>query len=405
MTHHTDPDLLNNVLQLISEQGTDGLAECLRLLINEAMLQERSHALKAHPYQRTSLRTGHANGFKDKTLTTRLGPIKLDIPQVRGDLDFYPSALEKGRRSEQALLLSLAEMYVQGVSTRKVAAIVEQLCGTSVSSTQVSHCAKLRKGSVLGIDYLEVTRLLPMGGASTTNFYNALGQLTNQIDFKGQKRQTRYDRFGRVTNILYFDAGSGITHPSNTVHYYYNQLGQLTNITEKFGEDASSGYMASNSGTGVSPDSFPKRMLASLNRNVPQGAQGGTLGLMLCSVVLACIPAREAAATCIMRGGSVARSTAHPLRLDRGEGRGEVSNHFAFSVFFCGQCLDLRRFSRWHTQAFPSALVRLASCHHHHARRVDRQRPGVQRTLERASRLHDTKQRQHVDHAHHDVHV
>jgi transposase-like protein len=143
MTHHTDSDLLNTVLQLISEQGTDGLAEGLRLLINEAMLQERSQVLKAHPYQRTSLRTGHANGFKDKTLTTRLGTIKLDIPQVRGDLDFYPSALEKGRRSEQALLLSLAEMYVQGVSTRKVAAIVEQLCGTSVSSTQISHCAKL----------------------------------------------------------------------------------------------------------------------------------------------------------------------------------------------------------------------------------------------------------------------
>ena len=143
MTHHTDSDLLNTVLQLISEQGTEGLAEGLRILVNEAMLQERSHALKAHPYQRTNLRTGHANGFKDKTLLTRLGPIKLDIPQVRGDLDFYPSALEKGRRSEQALLLSLAEMYVQGVSTRKVAAIVEQLCGTTVSSTQVSHCAKL----------------------------------------------------------------------------------------------------------------------------------------------------------------------------------------------------------------------------------------------------------------------
>jgi transposase-like protein len=59
-------------------------------------------------------------------------------------LDFYPSALEKGVRSEQALMLALAEMYVQGVSTRKVSAIVEQLCGTTVSSTQVSQCtAKL----------------------------------------------------------------------------------------------------------------------------------------------------------------------------------------------------------------------------------------------------------------------
>jgi len=143
MTRHTDPELLNNVLQLISEQGTDGLAEGIRLLINQAMVVERSQALQAQHYERVATRTGHANGFKDKTLTTRLGNITFDIPQVRGDLAFYPKALEKGRRSEQALKLAMAEMYVQGVSTRKVSAIVEELCGSAVSSTQVSDCAKL----------------------------------------------------------------------------------------------------------------------------------------------------------------------------------------------------------------------------------------------------------------------
>src|ERR1039457_2832182 len=81
------------------------------------------------------------NGFKPKTLDTRVGSIQFQVPQVRGGLEFYPSALEKGVRSEQALKLALAEMYVQGVSTRKVSAIVEQLCGSSVSSTQVSQCA------------------------------------------------------------------------------------------------------------------------------------------------------------------------------------------------------------------------------------------------------------------------
>lgn len=141
MTHPTNPELLNTVLQLLSDQGPEGFTEGLRLLVNEAMRQERSHALQAQPYQRTDTRKGHANGYKDKTLTTRIGPITFDVPQVRGNLDFYPSALEKGRRSEQALKLALAEMYVQGVSTRKVSAIVEQLCGTTVSSTQVSHCA------------------------------------------------------------------------------------------------------------------------------------------------------------------------------------------------------------------------------------------------------------------------
>jgi transposase-like protein len=141
-THRTDPELLNTILQLLTDQGaTGGLAEGIRLLVNEAMRQERSQALQAQPYQRTQTRQGHANGFKPKTLNTRLGPLQFRVPQVRGGLDFYPSALEKGVRSEQALLLALAEMYVQGVSTRKVSAIVEQLCGSSVSSTHVSQCA------------------------------------------------------------------------------------------------------------------------------------------------------------------------------------------------------------------------------------------------------------------------
>ena len=60
---------------------------------------------------------------------------------VRGGLKFYPSALDKGVRSEKALKLALAEMYVQGVSTRKVSAVLEQLCGLEISSTQVSQCA------------------------------------------------------------------------------------------------------------------------------------------------------------------------------------------------------------------------------------------------------------------------
>lgn len=141
-THRTDPELLNTVLQLLTDEGASGgLAEGIRLLVNEAMRLERSQALQAQPYERTQARQGHANGFKPKTLNTRLGSIQFRVPQVRGGLDFYPSALEKGVRSEQALMLALAEMYVQGVSTRKVSAIVEQLCGTTVSSTQVSQCA------------------------------------------------------------------------------------------------------------------------------------------------------------------------------------------------------------------------------------------------------------------------
>ena len=143
MTHHTDPELLNNVLQLLTDQGHTGFAEGLRLLVNEAMRVERHHVLQAQPYERTETRKGYANGYKPKTLVSRVGPITFSVPQVRGDTDFYPSALEKGLRSEQALKLAMAEMYVQGVSTRKVSAIVEELCGSAVSSTQVSTCAQL----------------------------------------------------------------------------------------------------------------------------------------------------------------------------------------------------------------------------------------------------------------------
>src|ERR1039458_3032440 len=66
-THRTDPELLNTVLQLLTEQGASGgLAAGIRLLVNEAMRQERSQALQAQPYERTKTRRGHANGFKSE---------------------------------------------------------------------------------------------------------------------------------------------------------------------------------------------------------------------------------------------------------------------------------------------------------------------------------------------------
>jgi putative transposase len=106
------------------------------------MKMEREAVLKAAPYERNSERVGYANGFKEREYASRLGTLKIQIPQVRG-LSFYPKCIEKGGRSERALKLAVAEMYVQGVSTRKVATITEELCGFEISSTQVSRCAKL----------------------------------------------------------------------------------------------------------------------------------------------------------------------------------------------------------------------------------------------------------------------
>lgn len=142
MTYRSDFTLPSDLLEQIAEQGFEALPELIRIVVNAAMEAERQQHLKAEPYQRTPEREAHANGFKPKTVQTRIGKITFDVPQVR-EGGFYPEALEKGLRSERALTLSLAEMYVQGVSTRKVKAITEQLCGTSVSSTQVSHAASL----------------------------------------------------------------------------------------------------------------------------------------------------------------------------------------------------------------------------------------------------------------------
>ncbi len=156
MTYHEDFTLPREITELVNDNGFDILPELLRLIFNTAMEVERENHLGAAAYQRTPERRGHANGFKPKTVQTRVGEVTFAIPQVR-DGTFYPSALEKGLRSERALHLALAEMYLQGVSTRKVSAILEQLCGSDVSSTQVSRAAKLLD------EALEAWRTRPLG--------------------------------------------------------------------------------------------------------------------------------------------------------------------------------------------------------------------------------------------------
>jgi putative transposase len=140
MTYHDDCTLPSDVLEFLTEGGLEVLPEAMRVLLNTAMLLERQKFIGAGPYERSVERQAHANGFKDKTLQTRMGALTVAVPQVRQG-GFYPQSLEKGVRSERALKLALAEMYVQGVSTRKVAAITEQMCGFEVSSTQVSRAA------------------------------------------------------------------------------------------------------------------------------------------------------------------------------------------------------------------------------------------------------------------------
>lgn len=138
MTHRNDYNLSAETIEEISRNGLEAVPEMVRVLLNNIMQAERAKYLQAEEYERTENRKGHGNGYKPKTVRTRLGEITFAVPQVR-EGGFYPSALEKGLRSERALVAALAEMYVQGVSTRKVKAITEELCGVEISAAQVSR--------------------------------------------------------------------------------------------------------------------------------------------------------------------------------------------------------------------------------------------------------------------------
>jgi len=143
MAHRQHGNAFDDAMEMLIENGFDGMADVLRILLNEAMKIEREDCLSAGAYQRTPNRKGYANGFKPKTVDTRMGRIAVDVPQVRGDVEFYPSALQKGCRSERALKVAIAEMYVKGISTRRVTGVLEKMCGLDISSTQVSRAAKI----------------------------------------------------------------------------------------------------------------------------------------------------------------------------------------------------------------------------------------------------------------------
>lgn len=147
MTHHEDDTTIVRVMETLIENGMESMGEAFGILYNAAMEIERAQFLGAGRYERSENRIGQANGFKKKPLHTRVGEISLRIPQVRnlpeGSEGFYPKALERGIRSERALKLALAEMYIHGVSTRKVTKITEELCGLEVTSMEVSRATKL----------------------------------------------------------------------------------------------------------------------------------------------------------------------------------------------------------------------------------------------------------------------
>ena len=133
--------LMTKIFEAISSDHPEAMRSLLEGILNSLMRLEREKALQAKPYERNPDRQGYANGFKPRIFNTRMGALDVQIPQVRG-LAFYPQCLEKGCRSERALKIAIAEMYLKGVSTRKVESITHALCGMDFTSTQVSRAAK-----------------------------------------------------------------------------------------------------------------------------------------------------------------------------------------------------------------------------------------------------------------------
>jgi putative transposase len=143
MNDTTEDNPIGQIMEIIIGQGFGGMDQVMTILINEAMKIERASTLQATAYERTPDRQGHANGYKPKNVKSRLGNLGLQVPQVRGGIEFYPSALEKGERSERALKLAMAEMYIKGVTTRKVSGVLQKLCGLDFSSTDVSRASAM----------------------------------------------------------------------------------------------------------------------------------------------------------------------------------------------------------------------------------------------------------------------
>lgn len=121
--------------------STEGLRRLLEAVVNAGMREEAAAHLGAGEHERTETRRGHRNGTKPRTLKTRAGELALDVPQVRGCEPYHPSMFARWQRSERALLAACGEMYFQGVSTRNVQAVLEQMCGLEVSAATVSRVA------------------------------------------------------------------------------------------------------------------------------------------------------------------------------------------------------------------------------------------------------------------------
>ena len=122
-------------------QDDEGLARLVEAVLNQILKGQVTDQLQALPYERSEERQGQRNGYRPREMKTRVGPLNLQIPRVRSG-SFSTEMFARYQRSEQALVLAMMEMVVNGVSTRKVRRITERLCGTAFSKSTVSELCK-----------------------------------------------------------------------------------------------------------------------------------------------------------------------------------------------------------------------------------------------------------------------
>lgn len=132
----------DEILQLLtSNDSSDTFKVLLQNSLNQFLIAESTEQLGAEPYERTNNRTDSRNGSRNRPLTTRIGTIELTVPRHRNE-PFHTMLFENYQRSEAALITTMAEMVVAGVSTRKVAQVMETLCGREFSKSTVSEACK-----------------------------------------------------------------------------------------------------------------------------------------------------------------------------------------------------------------------------------------------------------------------
>ena len=142
MTHLHFTLKTEEIQNLIDQSVKDDLSKTILTTVFQQLMEEqRTQYIKANEYERSDERVSQRNGYYKRGWTTRIGTLDLEVPRTR-DGKFSPNVFERYQRNEKALLASMLEMYISGVSTRKVSKVVEELCGKKVSKSFISDLTK-----------------------------------------------------------------------------------------------------------------------------------------------------------------------------------------------------------------------------------------------------------------------